>query len=57
VRRAARYVDRILHGASPADLRVKAPSAFVTVINLKFAKAINLEVPPIVVVRADRVIE
>jgi putative ABC transport system substrate-binding protein len=56
-RQCANYVAKVLQGAKPSDLPVEQPNKFEMVLNLRTAKAIGVEVPPSILLRADEVIE
>ena len=56
-RDSAKYVDRLLKGANPAELPIEQPTRFQMIISLKTARALNLTIPPSLLLRADQVIE
>ena len=55
--RLAAYADKLIRGASPADLSIEQPTKFELVLNLKTAKTIGLTIPQSVLIRADEVIQ
>lgn len=56
-RRAARYVDKILKGANPADLPIEQPTQYELIVNRATADELGLKIPPSIALRADRIIE
>jgi len=57
MRLLAGYVDKVLKGAPPANLPMERPARFELTLNMNTAKALNLEIPPALLARADEVID
>jgi putative ABC transport system substrate-binding protein len=57
VQSAVASVDKILRGSSPGDVPIQRPRRFELIVSLKTAKAIGLDLPPVFLAQADRVIE
>jgi putative ABC transport system substrate-binding protein len=56
-REAAAYVNKLVHGARPAELPIEEPTRFVLAVNLRVAKKLGVTIPPQVFLRADQVFE
>ena len=56
-RGVARYVDRVIRGAKPSELPVEQPTRFELVVNLKIATILEINIPPSVLLRIDRMIQ
>jgi putative ABC transport system substrate-binding protein len=56
-RQSAGHVDRILKGARPGDLPIEQPTRISLIVNQKTAKALGIVLPPVILLRADEIIE